>query len=231
MGVWSFYFSQLLEEREKVQYYSFFGVPLELVLSFIAVSTLFVAFLSFRTSRRTNELKTVPQLIVKYKRGTNGARSKIVLKNLAGAIAYDVLIDSLYLWQDHEAAIYKVEFEQPSPNYTVGENSEVELEEWVLRNGSVYDKEKGDTMADVFPNIETKKRPLVIRFLDAQNIRYFTVVHFENGRERILRLPTKLTWYWKVRLMCRQYRRVLRYKRYLRRAYKRKYPKQFKEHN
>jgi len=210
---------QLLQERSISKYYDILGIPYESVLFVAALLTLGVAFLSFKASRRANELTTVPKLIVKYKQSQNGG--SIFLQNLDDhKLAYDIEIMPLYLWQDLEASIYKIVFHQHGENYTMGDKK-ILLKEKVLRDGEV---ETSKRFADIVPHIKTRTRPLVILFSDAQGVRYFTLVHFENGKERILRPPTKLTIIWRIRLRWRAAKRLRKLERLAKKAHKRDYP-------
>ncbi len=86
-----------------------FGWPVETVLGILTIGGILIAIRSFIVSRRSNELGTVPTLMIKYRNSPSGD-SSLELENLTNRVAYNIVIDPVFFRQAADGALYKINF-------------------------------------------------------------------------------------------------------------------------
>lgn len=195
-------------------------ISLELLLSVVTVLALVYAARSFAASRKSNELKTVPTLLIQA-RPLKTKKSSMQLVNLSSNIAYKVKIDSVYKYNRRNGAVYKIDFVLEGKNYIKG-GDDVDLKEYKLKDGAVEEEED---FAGIVSRVGVnEKRPMVIRFEDVQGIKYYTEINFKDGEESIVTTPRKLTWIANGRLYLRRRMELRGIRHYQVKKFGRNYP-------
>jgi hypothetical protein len=193
------------------------SIPLETILAIVTVGALIYAARTFVASRKNNELKTVPTLIMKRK--TGGSNFTMELKNLTDNLAYNIHIDPLFMINQIDCSIYKINFFLKDPNYIDAKGSR-ELTEYKLKDGAV---ELDTDFAKIVSEF-AGRRPIVIRFKDSQGLNYYTVLNFVDGNEKIIESPRRLTLFRRLKLYFMQRKRYYKYKRYQGKKFSRTHP-------
>ncbi len=196
------------------------AISLELLVGVVTALALVYAVRSFAASRRSNELKTVPTLVIQA-RAPKTKKSSMKLVNISSNIAYKVKIDSVYKHNRRNGSVYKVEFVLEGKNYIMG-GAEVDLQEYKLKDGAV---EQEENFAGIVSRVGlNEKRPMVVRFEDVQGIQYYTEINFKDGEENIVTTPRKLTQIARGRLYFRRRVELSKIRRYQVRKFARNYP-------
>ncbi len=195
-------------------------ISLELLLGVVTVLALIYAARSFATSRKSNELKTVPTLLIQA-RTLKTKKSSMKLVNLSNNIAYKVKIDSVYKYNRRNGAVYKIDFVLEGKNYIKG-GEEVDLKEYKLKDGAV---EEDEDFAGIVSRVGVnERRPMVIRFEDVQGIKYYTEINFKDGEENIVTTPCKLTLAARGQLYLRRRMELREIRLYQTKKFRREYP-------
>lgn len=181
-------------------------IGLEWVVFFIALITVYYAIRSFRASRRQNELSTVPNLTIIV--GTTESKGECLqLINHDKRFAYEIKFEGIYFLNKDEKVIehYKIHLNMNKAENFIGpEAQKVWLS--VTRDG---EEVEGDFAAFLITYAQQYRRGIVIKFKDAQNLKYFTRVNFNKSKAIILRAPTKITLAWRISLMAQELRDYL----------------------
>jgi hypothetical protein len=212
--------ASLITSKPNQEYTYILGIPLDVIISIFTILAVAYAAKLFMASRRSNELKTVPTLIMKYRPSPNST-SSMELVNLTSKIAYNVKIAPVYFRNFSDGCIYKVNFALQGENYINPTQTRV-LKELKLKDGAKHEE---NNFADIVSAIGPSKNfPVIIKFTDIQGINYFTVVGFKEGDVQIIRPPKKLSFLWRTRLWIRSQRRYRRYRRNQSRKFARAHP-------
>ena len=202
-------FANIITTKSNQEYSYIFNIPLSLVLSIVTILLGIYAIKSFLASRLGNELKTTPTLIIKY-RASPEKQSSMQLANLTDKMAYNIILDPIFVRNFKDSSLYKVNFVLDGENYIKADQKRP-LKEYKLKDGAV---EEALNFADIIAKMDSRQKrkfPLTIRFNDIQGISYFTQLYFEKGHEIIVKPPKKLTRYWRLRLWFKAYRTYKRY--------------------
>jgi hypothetical protein len=200
--------ASLITTKPNQEYIYILGLPLEFWLGLFTIVAAVYAARLFISSRRSNELKTVPTLIIKYKSSPN-SRSSMELVNLTDKIAYNITIDPLFLRNKFDGCLYKVNFAVMGENY-INPNQSRPLAEHKMKDGA---KDEENNFADIVGALGAAQNyPIVVRFTDMQGVKYFIKVNFERGAEKIVQSPMKLTYYRRISLWVKAYKRYRTYR-------------------
>lgn len=197
------------------------SIPLEFIGGVVTILLLLYAIRTFVTTRKSNELQTVPVLIVKYRQGAGTGNSTLDLVNLTEKLAYNIEVYPVYLTHSRDGGLYKIKFSLKGRNY-IKANESLELTEYKLRDGA---EETTENFARIISHVNhTKKHPLLIRFEDSQGIAYYTKISFERGDEKIVQPPKKLTRWANFKLIVDAKRQHRKRREYQIRKYARVHP-------
>lgn len=199
-------FSELITERPTQTFYDLHilgqVVPFELILvllGLLAIPTLLYAAMAARASKRQTELSTVPMLIFSY----HIEDRKMHLKNLNKKFACNLKIERYFVRNVQDYTVYTVDFCLPdSKTYTDGDQDDIPLEARIKKEGVL----ENDLESDIFSHSlgSESKTTAAVTFTDSQGLRYFTLVRFDNGVQRIVKPPTRLTLFWRLFLIVRK---------------------------
>ena len=195
-------------------------VPIDLMLTVIAIITAVTAIKSLSTSNKQNELSTVPYLYLDIDEG-NEQGERLLLRSGNKKFAYKFKIDNLIIidkvhegshprdWkiEKHTFSV-KTDAKSLKRNFLSADNDKLYVE--ILINGEQVSDDESDFHTWKLRNSLVLKNGFWVFFRDAQNKQYFTVMTLKaDGATHIQRSPTKYTFKWKLLRFLRFIRRQM----------------------
>lgn len=178
-------------------------ISLEFILFIVAIITVVYAIRSFKSSKKQNELSTVPHIFFE----TDGTfpNQKLFLVKDNDTLAYDFKIDNLYLkfnsthTRDWLLDVYKFkfDFDNNKRNFMSKGHNQILIK--VYKNDVLMKDDEEGFVAWVITENADIKDDFWIWFTDSQNIRYYTRINFKmDGVAYINRAPARYSLFARV---------------------------------